>query len=497
MRAHPPSARQGERGAALLIAVVAVAVLTALALDVAYETRVSLEIAANSRDELRASYLARSGVALSRFVLGIQQTIDETSANACNAASTLAGLGRTVGTGGGAPPATAAASVPCPRPQIWSAVPVSSGLVQALFGGAGTTAKALPAAAEGGDGAARGGAASKAAFGDFEGAFDAKIEDEGRKVSAQMGTWTSGTLAPQVQALYQLVCDPRWDRLFDREDANGARVNRQDWIIHLKDWVDEDETSSSLAASFPGAACVMTTPPNPFDTGFGDENQPYDRGEDRYKAKNRRFDSLDELHLVAGVSDALMAAFGDRLTVYLATDAKRNVNTMDGKELVALAALIADPPGQPMLADPALPDKLRRAITDVTIGGLLTITPVQFASIVQAVGVTVTTVNLDRTSTKQFLTDRSYVFRIRSAGSAGAVTKTIDAVVSYDPQQNRGSQTSALQQAQAASGQTTQAPSGQTTQATAQTAISALAAQALGARAGQEKPSRLLHWREE
>mgnify|MGYP001764534641 CR=1 FL=1 len=35
-----------------------------------------------------------------------------------------------------------------------------------------------------------------------------------------------------VLALYQLVCDPRWDPLFDREDANGTRISRQDLLMH-------------------------------------------------------------------------------------------------------------------------------------------------------------------------------------------------------------------------------------------------------------------------
>ena len=44
-----------ERGAALVVAMVALALLSALAVDLAYESRVRLQIAANGRDELRAS----------------------------------------------------------------------------------------------------------------------------------------------------------------------------------------------------------------------------------------------------------------------------------------------------------------------------------------------------------------------------------------------------------------------------------------------------------
>jgi general secretion pathway protein K len=325
--------------------------------------------------------------------------------------------------------------------------------------------------------------------------FDVTIEDEGRKVNAQLDSPynVAGTVGYQVQQLYQLVCDPRWDPLFDREDANGVRVTRQDWIVHLRDWADLDQVSSALVASFPGAPCLMIPGPSPFEPGFGDEDLPYDRGEDRYKAKNARLDSVEELHLVAGVSDLFMAAFGDRLTVYLAREAPRNVNTLEPQELLELAWLVADPPGQPGLLDAELPKKLQAAVADATMGGFLTISPLQFAAIVEAFGVKVNTLALS-TNSKQFLTDRSFVFRVRSAGSVGAVKKTIDAVLTFDPEQNRavgqppGQQQQQQQQALAAAAKAAGMPG----------ATAAAAAGAAGATAaGAEKPSRLIRWREE
>ena len=153
MRARNETGRRGgERGAALLVVIVSVAILTALAADLAYESRVSLEIAAGARDELRATYLAKSGVALSRMVLGFQQQIDDAASAACGLAS---GIGpRAPGQRGrGGAPAQQPAP-PCPRPQIWSAVPVGSALVQSLFGGGAPAETRAAATAE--EGAAGG-----------------------------------------------------------------------------------------------------------------------------------------------------------------------------------------------------------------------------------------------------------------------------------------------------------------------------------------------------
>lgn len=388
--------RPRERGAALLVVLVAVAVLTALAADLAYDTRVSLQIAANARDELRATYLAKSGVNLSRLVLSFQQEVDE--------------LGK----------AGAGQQLPIPKVQLWRLVPVGSDLARALFAG---SAPARPAELPEGS----------AAAGPPEGGFEAVLDDEGRKVNVQFDSLsTSGLLEAQVKALYQLVCDPRWDALFDRDDENGVRVSRQDLLVHLHNWVDDLEGGSALVASFPAGGCVILTPQNPFEPGFTDEDFPYDRGEDRYKAKNARMDSLAELHLVAGVTDAFMAAFGDQLTVYLPKDAQRNVNERDSARLVELARLVADPPDQAVLRDPAFAELLQRTVLERTFGGILGITPQDFGQILQALGVTLDMNRLGPKSTNNPFTDRATVFSVQAAGRAGNVTKRLDVVVRFD-----------------------------------------------------------------
>jgi len=176
----------------------------------------------------------------------------------------------------------------------------------------------------------------------------------------------------------------------------------------------------------------MITPQNPFVQGFTDENFPYDRGEDRYRAKNARMDSLAELHLVAGVTDAFLAAFGDAITVYLPRDAKRNVNETDRMRLLDLARIIADPPSQPALFDPELADRLQKAVVEKTFGGMLSLSPLDFGQLVAALGVKVNMNTLSETSPQNPFTDRSSVFRIRALGRAGDVTKDLDAVVRFD-----------------------------------------------------------------
>src|SRR5699024_9220297 len=68
--------RKKERGVALMIAIISIAILTAVATEFAYASRVDMQMAANQRDDIRAYYLARSGVGLSRLLLSFQKQVD-------------------------------------------------------------------------------------------------------------------------------------------------------------------------------------------------------------------------------------------------------------------------------------------------------------------------------------------------------------------------------------------------------------------------------------
>jgi general secretion pathway protein K len=379
--------RQRERGAALLTAMVAVAVLTAVATDLAYSSRVSLQIAANARDELRASYRARGAVSLARLVLNFQQQLDDA-----------------------VPPGLALAGASVPRIQLWQLVPVGA-LAEGLF-----AAGAPPP-----EGAGRAAPPAMA---------DATIEDESKKVNAQLrGYAQTGDLMiwQNAQALYQLVCDARWDPLFDREDRNGVRTSRQDLLVRLRDWVNEATQSSALRATGSSAPCGMIIGQPPFEAAFGDKNQPYDRGDDRYRTKNARMDSLDELYLVAGVTDAFMAAFRDGLTVYLPQDAKRSLNETDRARLVQNARLIAENPLNPTFLDPLFAERLSKLVFEKTLGGIFALTAGDFGQAVQAAGVPINAALLSGANSP--FSDRSTTYRISAKGAAGAVESRIEAVV--------------------------------------------------------------------
>jgi len=401
--------RGSRRGAALLLVITAIAILTAMGVDLAYSTRVSLQIAVDARDELRAAYLARSALGVARLVLHFQKMLDQTTG------LSLPGAG---------------AAAPRLSFRLWEAVPVDSSTVAALLGSEPETREgqqqkaAAPREGRRDELFAAEGALHP--FGEGEGLFKATVEDEDHKIDLPELAGIGNLPGAQLLRFLQLVKDHKWDFLFDREDENGNRFGRNDVAIALKDWVDEDEVTSGLS----------TNPLMPFEQAFGDENFPYDRGADRYRAKNARFDSLDELFLVGGVSDAFFAAFGDRLTVYPDVNAAIDVNTTDPTDTMINILAMAQPPGvpQPAMLDPTFPKKLELALQQVRPVPFLAMSVQQFAQVLVALGVAVQPMYLQpvNADARAAFGNSSSTFHVRATGSAGSIAKTLDAVVTFD-----------------------------------------------------------------
>jgi len=403
----PRPKKTPQRGVTLLMVIVSIAILTAVAAEFAFQTRVDLELATHQRDALRAEYLAKSSVGLARMLLLFQKQLDRTTATLPGG---LAGMNL----------------------QLWRMAKLDCHLLQAVVpqAGEGRRGKFSTSGALGLDDQGR------IQYGGFAGCFDARIEDEQEKlnVNALTGLQT-GAAQGAVQRLYNLVSDKRFEFVFDREDSNRGRSSPNDALIALKDFVDDDQTQSALNVNPLGQVSLQN--------GFADEGALYARYTPRYQPKNAWFDSLGELFLVAGVNDRFMAAFGDRLTVYPDPNAPLNVNS-DDPLLIALAVRsIADPSRpDPRLNDPLFLDgivqKIRAAKAMMPMG----LSVQDFTTIVQATGIAVNPSVSQRqgtggTTANSFLGDKSDTFRIVATGLAGDVERRVTTVIRLaDPQQD-------------------------------------------------------------
>ncbi|MFP2900666.1 type II secretion system minor pseudopilin GspK [Corallococcus sp. 4LFB] len=437
-----PAARKHKRsrGVALIIALVSITLLTVVATEFAYNSRVDLQLAANQRDEVRAYYMARSGLSLGRLLLRFQKQVDQTPIP--NPASLLGALGGALGGAGAGAGGANAFQPQSLNLQLWKLARVDCHMLKGLVksdgaeGQDGRPAETEPVQVDpnfqmdGEDGENAGAATQMAAqlprrsFGGFEGCFLATISDEEEKLNV-MRLNTGGAEAQATAArMLDMFADKRFEFLWQQDDANKVRSTPRDTILALKDWSDEDSTQSTLNEK---------DPTNPFVAGFADEGSPYSRYEPRYDVKNARFDSLDELYRVHGVNDRFMAAFRDRLTVYPDINSKPNVNT-DDPIMLGLAIMSAADPNRPdpRLTDPVFLNELISRIRAARMFNFFGMSVADFVGVVEQAGIAVNPLIKGNVQQNRYLGDKSKTFTIKSVGEAGSVQKTLTAVIRLD-----------------------------------------------------------------
>ncbi len=418
-----------ERGVALIIAVVSITLLTVVATDFAYNQRVDLQLAANQRDEARAYYMARSGVALGRLLLRFQRQVDQTPI------PNLGGLlqqfmgGAAGGAGAGAQPQAPAGKL---NIQLWKLARVDCHMLKGMVksdtgeGGLEAPAESEPKSLFDDEEASPelGAQLPQRSFGGFEGCFLANISDEEEKLNVLRLNAGAGDALPTASRMMDLLGDKRFEFLFEREDANRVRATPPDVMLAIKDWADEDEVQSAMN---------LANPTTPFVAGFSPEGVHYDRFDPRYEPKNAAFDSVDELYRVHGVTDRFMEVFRDRLTVYPDINSKPNVNTDDPMMMYMAILSVADPlRPDPRLQDPVFVQELITRIRTARMFSFFGMSVQDFANVVQSAGVPINSVFGNNAAGNRLLSDKSSTFTIKSVGEAGSVQKTLTAVVRLD-----------------------------------------------------------------
>jgi general secretion pathway protein K len=378
--------------------------------------------------------MAKSAVNLSRLLLHFQKQVDQLGGQLTQGlAGMLSGKGgapaATPPTAKGGNPGTAlstAAPASSLGIRLWEILPIDSnafsGLLQGMVSG-------LDAKAKDGETAPTPAGEPKArhSFGSFDGSYHAKIVDENSRINVQGLDGLSTTPLATLIQLRAMMSDPKYDFIFDEEDANRDRVRRDDVVLAMKDWIDIDETGSAIDPS---------NTANPFVSGFSDENSAYDRYDPRYKAKNNRFDSLEELYMVRGVNDRFMAAFGDRLTIWPDINTKLNINTDDPLQMLTNILIAAQNSNDPALRDPRL---LRTILQEIQLKKMFSffgMSAQDFVSILQANGIRLRP-EIDpkvNGNAGYYFGSTSDTFRITATGRVGRIEKTVTAVVRYDDQ---------------------------------------------------------------
>jgi general secretion pathway protein K len=291
-----------ERGVAMLVVLTWLALMISLISEFTYGTTVDAAQAANARDEMRAHYLARSAVNLGRLLIKIQQRfVDPAMGQARQMLQQALG-----GTNTGASGSNAAAGAAGGASSMLSfslRVTDYAGPLMGFFSGSKEEVSSLGSLV-GIDTAGIKGLGLKS------GSFDAEITSEDGKIDVACGSGVTPTRTRQVtvyRLLTGLMQSRRFDRLFSEADLTGQFTTRSDVARAIIDWADADDQMFSIE----GASAT--------------EDYKYDARSDRYRAHDNSYDSIEELKMVRGVTDAFMEAFAPHLTVY-ASDPECRVN---------------------------------------------------------------------------------------------------------------------------------------------------------------------------
>jgi general secretion pathway protein K len=420
---------------ALILVLTTVAILTAVGVDFSYSSRVSLKLAENMRDETRAYYLARSGINLSRLLLHFQKQVDAMGGALGNTLQSLL-AGKSTTTAGstsatpvtGAAPAAAGTASSSLGIRLWDIIPIDSNIFTGFLSGELMGIGSLTAPPE--EGQATHAAPTEKptvghAFGAFDGSFNTKIVDENSRINVNQLDGLGATAYNALIQMRAMMADPKYNFIFEEEDAQHDKVQRDDVILAMKDWADLDET---------GSAIDPTNRTQPFISGFSDENSSYDRYTPRYKAKNAHFDSLQELYMVRGVNDRFMEAFGDRLTVWPDINGKLNINTNDPQQMLTNILIAAFNPNDPVLRDPRLLATVLQEIQLRKMFSFFGMSPSDFVSILQSNGIRLRP-EIDpkqNGNAANFFSSASDTFRITATGHVGRIDKVVTAVIRYD-----------------------------------------------------------------
>ncbi|HMI85084.1 MAG TPA: type II secretion system protein GspK [Polyangiaceae bacterium] len=296
--------RKNQRGVALILVLGSIAIMTVMLTEFQDDATSELSAALADRDALKAEYLAKSGVNLSRLLIASEPIIRQ-------------GLSFFSLALGQKP-----AQVP-----VWEFSDRILGAFNDKDGTADFASLTNTDLTKGKN------------LGIEGGRFDVDIIDEDSKLNvntaARGDPFTQTRVAQQLLAL---MMGDQYNPMFEQRDRDDNFTDRATVCGAIIDWADADEDAN---------AC---DPRTAAPTSRATEDISYQLLKKPYFRKNAAYDSLEELHLVRGVSDAFWATFIDpdpsnpkKRVVTVWGQGLVNVNTANAMTLWAIVCANAVP----------------------------------------------------------------------------------------------------------------------------------------------------------
>jgi general secretion pathway protein K len=255
--------RRNEQGVALIMVLGALAIMIVMLAEFQDDAGTEFAAATAVRDSVQAEYFARSAVNLSRLLIAAEPTMR------AGIAPLFMLMRRTA-----------------PQLPVWLYADRVLGAFNDKSGGK-----------------------EFADFGGFDmskgkglgldgGRFEISIVDEDAKINVNMGASNDIAHIRLAKQLMARMAPIQYSPLFEQRDATGNYNDRLTTCSAIVDWADSDMQLFS---------CDVTTP----TSSNAVEDSWYQLLTKPYKRKNAPYDSLEELHMVRGVTDDFWQTFVD------------------------------------------------------------------------------------------------------------------------------------------------------------------------------------------
>jgi general secretion pathway protein K len=296
-RLRRKKSRGTERGIALVMVMGAIAILTVMLAEFQDETSAELAAATAQRDSLQAEYTARSAINLSRLLIASEPTMRKTIA-----------------------PLFMLMKRNPPQLPLWEFSDRMLGVFNDPESSAGSAASLGIDVTQGKN------------LGLPNGAWELSIVDEDSKINMNLGAANDIAHIRLAKEIMGLLAPIQYDPMFSQKDGSGQYNDRFQTCAALIDWADVDENQFNCDTR------TATASQSGIEDNYYSLMQPRP-----YRRKNAPYDSLQELHMVRGVSEDFWSTFIDpspedpkKRVVTVWGQGAVNVNTANAQTLLAL-----------------------------------------------------------------------------------------------------------------------------------------------------------------
>lgn len=274
--------RKKERGVALIMVLGAIAIMVVMLAEFQDDAGAEFAAATAARDGLQAEYFARSAISLERLLIASEPTMRKAIT-----------------------PLFALMKQTPPQLPVWEYSDRILGAFNDSEGGADFSSLSgldLSLAKN---------------VGLKGGHFEVTVVDEDAKINVNIGAANEIAHIRLAKELMSTMAPIQYDPLFQQRDSTGNYNDRLSICSAIIDWADPDEQLFS---------CDLTSSPS----SNAVEDSWYQLLPKPYRRKNAPYDSLEELHMVRGISDDFWGVFVDPEP----TDPKKRIMTVWGQGTV-------------------------------------------------------------------------------------------------------------------------------------------------------------------